>query len=54
MSGFKVNFLGFIFYEKSPRNIKISDLDILKSYNRKTLFTAVTVNANNDLSIKLF
>ena len=46
----KVNFLGFIFYEKSPRNIKISDLDILKNYNRKnSLFTAVTVNASNDL-----
>ena len=46
----KVNFLGFIFYEKSPRNIKISDLDVLKNYNRKnSLFTAVTVNANNDL-----
>ena len=45
----KVNFLGFIFYEKSPRNIKISDLDILKNYNRKnSLFTAVTVNASND------
>ncbi len=46
----KVNFLGFIFYEKSPRNIKISDLNILKNYNRKnSLFTAVTVNASNDL-----
>jgi len=46
----KVNFLGFIFYEKSPRNIKISDLDILENYNRKnSLFTAVTVNANNDM-----
>ena len=46
----KVNFLGFIFYEKSPRNIKISDLDVLKNYNRKnSLFTAVTVNASNDL-----
>ena len=46
----KVDFLGFIFYEKSPRNIKISDLDVLKSYNRKnSLFTAVTVNANNDM-----
>ena len=46
----KVDFLGFIFYEKSPRNIKISDLDMLKSYNRKnSLFTAVTVNADNDL-----
>ena len=28
----KVNFLGFIFYEKSPRNIKVSDLDVLKNY----------------------
>ena len=46
----KVNFLGFVFYEKSPRNIKISDLDVLKSYNKKnSLFTAVTVNANNDM-----
>ena len=46
----KVNFLGFIFYEKSPRNIKISDLDVLKNYNRKnSLFTAVTVNASNDM-----
>ena len=46
----KVNFLGFIFYEKSPRNIRISDLDVLKNYNRKnSLFTAVTVNASNDM-----
>ena len=45
-----VDFLGFIFYEKSPRNIKISDLGILKNYNRKnSLFTAVTVDANNEL-----
>ena len=48
--GLNVNFLGFIFYEKSPRNIKISDLDILKNYNRKnSFFTAVTINANNEL-----
>ena len=46
----KVNFLGFIFYEKSPRNIKISDLDILNNYNRKSaLFTAVTVDADNQM-----
>ena len=46
----KVDFLGFIFYEKSPRNIKISDLDVLKNYNqRNSLFTAVTVNASNDM-----
>jgi phosphoribosylanthranilate isomerase len=45
-----VDFLGFIFYEKSPRNIKISDLGILKNYNKKnSLFTAVTVDANNEL-----
>ena len=29
--GLNVNFLGFIYYEKSPRNIKISDLDIHKN-----------------------
>ena len=46
----KVDFLGFIFYEKSPRNIKISDLDILNDYNRKNaLFTAVTVDADNQM-----
>ena len=46
----KVDFLGFIFYEKSPRNVKISDLDILNNYNRNNaLFTAVTVNADNQM-----
>ena len=46
----KVDFLGFIFYEKSPRNVKISDLDILNNYNRKNaLFTAVTVDADNQM-----
>ena len=46
----KVDFLGFVFYEKSPRNIKISDLDILNDYNRKNaLFTAVTVDADNQM-----
>ena len=45
-----VDFLGFIFYEKSPRNLKISDLDILNNYNRNNaLFTAVTVNADNQM-----
>ena len=24
-----VNFLGFVFYDKSPRNLKISELNIL-------------------------
>ncbi len=50
----KVDFLGFIFYEKSPRNINISDLDILKSYNRgNSLFTAVTVDAGNEMIDKI-
>tara|TARA_B100001093_G_scaffold517727_1_gene600168 strand:- start:2434 stop:3042 length:609 start_codon:yes stop_codon:yes gene_type:complete len=46
----KVNFLGFIFYDKSPRNLKISDLDILKNYNKeKSSFVAVTVNPSDQL-----
>ena len=45
-----VDFLGFIFYEKSPRNLNISDLKILENYNsKKSFFTAVTVDANNEM-----
>ena len=31
-----VNFLGFVFYKKSPRNIDLKDIDVLKKYNRKS------------------
>ena len=31
----KVNYLGFVFYKKSPRNICLSDIKILSSYDKK-------------------
>ena len=44
-----VNFLGCVFYEKSPRNLNLNDIQKLKSYNKKkSFFVAVTVNPNND------
>ncbi len=44
-----VNFLGFVFYEKSPRNISLSDIEILSKYNKKnSAFVAVTVNPSDD------
>ena len=44
-----VNFLGFVFYEKSPRNLNSNDIQKLKSYNKKkSFFVAVTVNPDND------
>ena len=45
----KVNYLGFVFYEKSPRNINVSEIKILSSYNKKnSAFVAVTVNPDDD------
>ena len=45
----KVNYLGFVFYEKSPRNVNLSDIKILSKYNKKnSRFVAVTVNPNNE------
>ena len=39
-----VNFLGFVFYEKSPRNLNLKDVQKLQSYNKKqSIFVAVTV-----------
>ena len=41
----KVNFLGFVFYKKSPRNINLKDLNKINKFNRKnSSFVAVTVN----------
>jgi len=31
----KVNYLGFVFYEKSPRNINIEKIKFLSAYNKK-------------------
>ena len=45
----KVNYLGFVFYEKSPRNINISDINLLSKYDKKnSAFVAVTVNPNDE------
>ena len=45
----EVDFLGFVFYQKSPRNINISEIKILSQYNKKnSSFVAVTVNPSDD------
>ena len=45
----KVNFLGFVFYNKSPRNVALSDIKVLSKYNKKdSSFVAVTVNPSDD------
>ena len=44
-----VNYLGFVFYEKSPRNVSLTDVKMLSSYNKKdSSFVAVTVNPSNE------
>ena len=44
-----VEYLGFVFYDKSPRNINFIELDNLKKYNKKnSSFVAVSVNPSND------
>ena len=45
----KVNYLGFIFYEKSPRNVNLDDIEILSNYKKNnSYFVAVTVNPTNN------
>ena len=45
----KVDFLGFIFYQKSPRNINLSGIKILSQYEKgNSSFVAVTVNPTDD------
>ena len=45
----KVDYLGFVFYEKSPRNTKLADIKILSKYDKKSsAFVAVTVNPSNE------
>ena len=44
-----VNFLGFVFYKNSPRNIDIKEISNLLKFNKKkSSFVAVTVNPTND------
>ena len=45
-----IDFLGFVFYEKSPRNIDLKEINKLKFYNkRSSKFVAVTVNPSEEL-----
>ena len=45
----KINYLGFVFYEKSPRNVNISDIKALSGYDKKnSAFVAVTVNPSDE------
>ncbi len=45
----KVDYLGFVFYKKSPRNLNAQDIKILSSYEKKeSAFVAVTVNPSNE------
>jgi len=44
-----VNLLGFVFYEKSSRNVNLKDIDILSKFNKKnSSFVAVTVDPSNE------
>ena len=50
----KVNYLGFVFYNKSPRNVNLEDVQKLKKYDKKdSLFVAVTVNPNDEFIKKV-
>ena len=45
----KVDFLGFVFYEKSPRNLNLEEIKKLQDYKKKnSLFVAVTVDPSNE------
>ena len=49
-----VDFLGFVFYKKSPRNLNPKEVKELKKYNKQTSsFVAVTVNPSNDFIKKV-
>ena len=44
-----VDFLGFVFYQKSPRNINLNEVTNLLKYNKqKSSYVAVTVNPANE------
>ena len=44
----KLDYLGFVFYEKSPRNIDISNIINLTKYNKKkSSYVAVMVNPSD-------
>ena len=45
----KVDFLGFVFYNKSPRNVNLTEVKNLLKYNKQnSSFVAVTVDPTDD------
>ena len=45
----RINYLGFVFYKKSPRNVNISDIKVLSTYDKKnSAYVAVTVNPSDE------
>ena len=44
-----INFLGFVFYKRSPRNINLEDVKKLKKFKKQnSSFVAVTVNPDDE------
>ena len=44
-----VNFLGFVFYKKSPRNVNLNEISNLSKFNKKnSSFVAVTVDPTDE------
>lgn len=44
-----VAFLGFVFFNKSPRNINLKEIDVLKKYNpRSSLYVSVCVDPTDN------
>ena len=45
----KINFLGFVFYKKSPRNINLKEIKKLSKFNKNnSSFVAVTVDPTDE------
>ena len=45
----KVDFLGFVFYQNSPRNVNLNEVsNLLKYKKQKSSFVAVTVNPSDE------
>ena len=45
----KVDYLGFVFYDKSPRKMNLADIKMLSKYEKKSSnFVAVTVNPSDE------
>jgi len=51
---YKVNYIGFVFYPNSPRNISINQSrELLQSRNKNTKIVALTVDPNDDFLFEI-